>query len=166
MSTLAQLGEGLERAWGLIADGWRQLRQRAAHSLTQFHPLSGPTNVDTADDRFLARASRWGLLTADVSETETEVVVRLEVPGLETEDLDVHVVNNHLVVRGEKRLQKSQVEGRWHVIECAYGAFERAVPLPAEVEEQGARARYRRGVLMIHLPKKRIARCRRIEVRT
>ncbi|HFD81065.1 MAG TPA: Hsp20/alpha crystallin family protein, partial [Gammaproteobacteria bacterium] len=54
--------------------------------------------------------------------------------------------------------------GRFHVIECAYGSFERAIPLPAEVDEQGARARYRRGVLTVRLPKKAGARKRRIEV--
>jgi len=164
MSTFAEIGEGLERAWDSIADGWRQLRQRAAHALTRFKPLNREGKIETAEEVFLQRSSRWGLLAADVSESDTEVNVRLEVPGLEADNFDIHVVGNVLVVRGEKQVQHTQTEGRFHVMECAYGSFERAVPLPVEVDENAAKASYRRGVLHIKLPKKVVARARRIEV--
>ncbi|MGI9319925.1 MAG: Hsp20/alpha crystallin family protein [Thiogranum sp.] len=164
MSTFAEIGEGLERAWDSIADGWRQLRQRAAHALTRFKPLSGEGKLETAEEVFLQRSSRWGLLAADVSESDAEVNVRLEAPGLEADNLDIHVVGNVLVVRGEKKVQRAQTEGRFYVMECAYGSFERAVPLPVEVDESAAKASYRRGVLHIKLPKKAAARARRIEV--
>lgn len=165
MSTLADIGEGLESAWDSIADGWRQLRQRATHALTRFTPVKKGNAIETADEMLLQRASRWGLLAADVSETETEVRVRLEVPGLEADNFDLHVVGNVLVVRGEKQVQREQTEGRFHVMECAYGSFERAVPLTVEVDEHNARARYKRGVLNIYLPKKASAQARRIEVK-
>jgi HSP20 family protein len=164
MSTFAEIGEGLERAWDSIADGWRQLRQRATHALTRFKPLSREGKLETAEDVFLQRSSRWGLLAADVSESDAEVNVRLEAPGLEADSFDIHVVGNVLVVRGEKKVQHAQAEGRFYVMECAYGSFERAVPLPVEVDENAAKASYRRGVLHIKLPKKAAARARRIEV--
>jgi len=69
-------------------------------------------------------------------------------------------------VRGEKRVQKDQREGRYHVMECAYGSFERAVPLPVDVDGNNATAQYRRGVLTVTLPKHERARARRIEVNT
>ena len=73
----------------------------------------------------------------------------------------------YLTVRGEKRLQREERRGRYHVMECAYGGFERAVALPAEVDDGGARASYRRGVLQVVLPKVRSAKAaRRIEVTT
>ena len=164
MSTFAEIGEGLERAWDSIADGWRQLRQRATHALTRFKPLRREGKLQTADEVFMQRGSRWGLLAADVGESDTEVKVRLEMPGLETDNIDIHVMGNVLVVRGEKRVQHEQTEGRFHVMECAYGSFERAVPLSAEVDEDAAKASYRRGVLYVVLPKKATARARRIEV--
>jgi HSP20 family protein len=164
MSTFSEIGEGLERAWDSIADGWRQLRQRATHALTRFNPSSREGQLETAEELYLQRSSRWGLLAADVSETDSEVHVRLEAPGLEADNFDIHVVGNVLVVRGEKQVRHSSTEGRFHVMECAYGSFERAVPLPLEVDENAAKASYRRGVLHIKLPKKAAARARRIEV--
>jgi len=128
--------------------------------------LSGEGELETAEEVFLQRSSRWGLLAADVSESDAEVNVRLEAPGLEADNLDIHVVGNVLVVRGEKKVQRAQTEGRFYVMECAYGSFERAVPLPVEVDESAAKASYRRGVLHIKLPKKAAARARRIEVQT
>lgn len=164
MSTFAEIGEGLERAWDTLSEGWRQLRRRATQALTRFNPGDRRGGLETTDEQFLQSASRWGLLTADVSENDDEVRVRLEAPGMEADDFDLQVNGNVLVVRGEKRVERDQVDGRFHVIECAYGSFERAIPLPAEVDEQGARARYRRGVLTVRLPKKAGARKRRIEV--
>jgi len=164
MSTFAEMSEGLERAWDSIADGWRQLRQRATHALTRFKPLNREGKPETAEDVFLQRSSRWGLLAADVSESGTEVNVRLEAPGLEADNFDIHFVGNVLVVSGEKKVQHAQTEGRFYVMECAYGSFERAVPLPVEVDENAAKATYRRGVLHIKLPKKAAAQARRIEV--
>jgi HSP20 family protein len=164
MNTFAEIGEGLERAWDSIADGWRQLRQRATHALTHFKPLSRKGELETAEEVFLQRSLRWGLLAADVSEGDTEVNVRLEAPGLEADNFDIHVLGKVLVVRGEKQVQHANIEGRFHVMECAYGSFERAVPLPVEVDENAAKASYRRGVLDIKLPKKATAAVRRIEV--
>ena len=164
MSTFAEIGEGLERAWDSIADGWRQLRQRATHALTHFKPLNRKGELETAEEVFLQRSLRWGLLAADVSEGDTEVNVRLEAPGLEADNFDIHVLGKVLVVRGEKQVQHANIEGRFHVMECAYGSFERAVPLPVEVDESAAKASYRRGVLHIKLPKKATAAVRRIEV--
>jgi HSP20 family protein len=85
---------------------------------------------------------------------------------MEPDKFDIDVVDNYLVVRGEKRVQQEQREGRFHVMECAYGRFERALPLPVEVEGHKATARYRRGVLTVSLPKHERARARRIQINT
>jgi HSP20 family protein len=164
MSTFSEFGEGLERAWDSVSDGWRQLRRRAAHALTRFKPLNTKGELETAEEVFLQRSSPWGLLAADVSETDTQVNVRLEVPGLEADNFDIHVIGNVLLVRGEKRVERANAEGRFHVMECAYGSFERAVPLPVDVDENAAKASYRRGVLQIKLPRKVAAGSRRIEI--
>ena len=109
-------------------------------------------------------ASRWGLLVADVMEGDDEVVVKLEVPGMRAQDLDIQVVDDMLVVRGEKYAEQEDSHGRYHILECAYGGFERAIALPAQVDEAGARAKYTHGVLRVVLPKVIRAQRQRIEI--
>jgi HSP20 family protein len=165
MSTLQQLRSGLGRAWDHIAEGWRQLSERATQSLTHFNPVHhGSSDVEVRDALVERSASRWALLAADVMETADEVVVNLEAPGLEPGDFEIHVEDNALVIRGEKHLQRESREGRYHVLECAYGAFERAIALPSMVDEGRASAQYRNGILRVALPKRAAHHGGRIQV--
>ena len=165
MSTLQQLREGLGRTWDSVAEGWNQLRSRATQALTRFQPGYRNGELETADEQFLRHSARWGLLAAEVQETGDEVLIKLEAPGMRADAFDIQVYNGNVaVIRGEKRVQREQKEGRYHVMECAYGQFERAIPLPADVDETRARARYRDGVLHLTLPKSASAVARRIEV--
>lgn len=164
MNAMAELQRGLSRAWHSISEGWTQLRDRAANAITRFNPVKHEDNLDTAEEVGMLRGARWSVLAADVQDKGDDLVVRLEVPGMEANDFDISVIENHLVVRGEKRLQREQTEGDYHIRECAYGAFERIVPLPVAVDEDKAKARYQRGVLAISLPKASHARRRKIDV--
>lgn len=164
MSTLEQLRRSLGRTWEGVTEGWQNLSERAVHALTRFRPFAKRDALDTWEDQLVRQSADWGLLASEVREGEHELVVRLEVPGMEAEHFDIDVVENHLVVRGEKHAQREQREGRFHVMECAYGSFERAVPLPVEVDGQRASASYRRGVLTVTLPKHERAKARRIPV--
>ncbi|ROR34563.1 Hsp20/alpha crystallin family protein [Inmirania thermothiophila] len=164
MSTLQEIRHGLGRALATLSEGWHQLRERAAHALTRFTPRRGGGAVETGEEAVARMAPRWGLLAAEVSEDDAHVLVRLEAPGLEPEDFDLAVVDDILVVRGEKRVQRTAGNARYHLLECAYGLFERAIPLPAPVNEAGTEARYRNGVLSVRLPKRAAAARRRIPV--
>ena len=164
MSTLQQLKSGLHQAWDTLAQGWEQLRGRAAQALTRFHPPRQNGELQTADERLILDASRWAVLAAEIRETDSDIEVSLEAPGMTAEDFDIQMVDDHLVIRGEKHLERSRRDGHYHVMECAYGRFERALPLPTPVDEAGARARYKRGVLHVSLPKSRAAVRRRVEV--
>lgn len=164
MSSLAQLREGLNRAWDSMTEGWQHLRQRASQALTRFNPIRHGDELQTVSDQAMLRGARWGLLAADIEERPDSIVVRLEAPGMEKEDFDISVIDDYLVVRGEKYARHEQSEGRWTITECAYGSFERAFELPAPVDESQARAKYRRGVLTVTLPKHPRARQRRIEI--
>jgi HSP20 family protein len=93
------------------------------------------------------------MLGGDVFEDDQKLVVRLEVPGLEKSDLDVEISADALIVSGEKRFEEEKTEGRWRVMQCAYGSFRRVVPLPAAVKADAARATYKNGVLRVELPK-------------
>ncbi len=165
MSTLDQIRDGLHRAWDNVTEGWQHLRDRASHAMTRFQPVRSRGDVQTVEDQLITGGARWGVLAAELHETDGEVVVRLEVPGMEREDFDIGVVDGrYLVVGGEKQVEREDTHGRFYVMERAYGRFERAIPLPAEVTEEGTRARYRRGVLRVTIPKTRKAAARRIEV--
>lgn len=166
MSTLSQIRDGLGQAWETLTEGWHDLRERASHALTRFHPKAAGGELTTAEEQALGGASRWGLLAAEVAEDDEQVIVTLEAPGMEAEQFEIQVIDHYLVVRGEKRIEREQRQGRYYMMERAYGSFERAIPLPAEVEEGQAKAQYRRGVLRIRLPKSRQTRARRITVQS
>ena len=166
MSTLANLGEELDRAWESLMEGWQQLRQRASQAITRFHPFSRSKDVESVEDRLMQRALHWGVVAAEVEERDDEIIVRLEAPGLEPDNFDISAANGRLLVRGEKRMEREQKRGRYHVMECAYGSFERSIPLPRSVETAGVKARYRRGVLTVRLPIAESARVQRIEVQS
>jgi len=166
MTTLARLRQGMHYNWQGLRDGWRNLRERATHALTRFTPTHSTSDIETVADQAMLQGSRWGLLAADVEEKANNVIVRLEAPGMEADDFDISVDDNYLVVRGEKTARREQTLGRYTMQECAYGSFERALQLPVRVEESGASARYKRGVLTITLPKHAHAQRRRIDIQS
>ena len=155
MATLQQISEGVGEAWDILMGGWRRLYRRAAGAITRFTPGGKERRVaDTQQARELAlRSAGWGVLACEVYDDDDQVIVRLEVPGLEKDDFDLQVRDDYLVVRGEKQMEQERTEGGYHISECAYGSFERAIPLPAGVETDAASASYRRGVLRVVLPK-------------
>ncbi|MDH5339307.1 MAG: Hsp20/alpha crystallin family protein [Rubrivivax sp.] len=165
-----ELADRMSAAWdsvaASVAEGWDWLRRSAIAALTRFQPHAGsrlPASEDIDDAGFMP-GQGWAMLGGDVFEDERRVLVRLEAPGLRKGDFDIQVAGDILVVRGEKRFERERVEGRWRMLQCAYGAFERRVRLPAAVRGDEAQARYRNGVLKIELPKQTPRRPRRVEV--
>ncbi|MGD9981169.1 MAG: Hsp20/alpha crystallin family protein [Hyphomonadaceae bacterium] len=94
--------------------------------------------------------------TIDVIDREKEVRVTAELPGLEEKDIELHVEDNVLTVRGEKRTEVDDSERQYS--ERSYGRFERRISLPSEVDEDRACATFRNGVLTVTLPKTEQAR--------
>ena len=164
MSTYQQFRDGLQHMWDNIAEGWQQLRENASSALTRFNPVTRKDNLQTSQDIAMLGGARWALLTADLEESADAISVRLEVPGMQAADFDIAVVDEQLIIRGEKQAAREHKSGRYHITECAYGRFERAIPLPAAVIEDKAKANYKRGVLTVTLPKQEHHQRRRIEV--
>ena len=101
----------------------------------------------------------------DVVETPNEVLCHLEVPGLTSEDIDIRVQDNMLVVSGEKKAaDQEQKEGAFRSIERRYGRFERSFTLPRTIDTQNVTARHENGVLTIVLPKAEASKPRRVEI--
>ncbi|MEW5892147.1 MAG: Hsp20/alpha crystallin family protein [Pseudomonadota bacterium] len=164
---LEHVKETVQSFWDNVAEGWRHLWHSASGALTRFKPgdktdLPAPAEVD---DISWLPSRGWSMLGGDVFEDDKRLVVRLEVPGMEKEDLDIQVTDDALVVSGEKRFQKEDSQGRWRVMQCAYGRFRRVVPLPLPVKADAARASYRNGVLKVELPKQVESRPRAISVK-
>ncbi len=151
MSTLQQFREGLSEAWDSLLDGWQRLYRHAAGAVTRFTPGVSQRGRDATD--IAVRSTGWGLLASEVFDDDDRIVVRLEVPGMEKGDFDLQITEGYLVIRGHKEMEHERTERRYHVVECAYGSFERAIPLPGEVETGKASASYKRGILRVELPK-------------
>jgi len=92
--------------------------------------------------------------SVDIFETAGEIVVKAELPGMDRKDITLHLENNVLTLKGERRFEKETKEENYHRIERAYGGFSRAFSIPATVDEEKIRADYKDGVLKIVLPKK------------
>jgi HSP20 family protein len=89
----------------------------------------------------------------NVSETDNEIRVSVELPGVDLDDLEVDVTDDMLVVRGEKRLERSNEDENYHFVERAYGSFQRTVQLPFAVDPDQVQASFDNGVLNIMIPK-------------
>ncbi|MFQ5468912.1 MAG: Hsp20/alpha crystallin family protein [Gammaproteobacteria bacterium] len=166
MRTIDHIKQGLGHTWENLSEGWHQLRDRATHALTRFNPVKQPGSVESAQAVVERNSSRWGLLAAEVMDAEKQVIVTLEIPGMEAGDFDISVVDDVLIVRGEKHAHKEHSEGRYYVMECAYGSFERAIQLPMVVDDSQAKAQYRKGVLKIFFPKHQNLKRHSIDVQT
>jgi HSP20 family protein len=126
------------------------------------------------DDVFGAGRGGWGgrmgdllrVPESDVEETENEIRVTVELPGMKPEDIQLDLENNVLTISGEKQ-ERNEEGGQghtWHLSERRYGKFTRSFVLPRDVDSDRIDARYDHGVLNVTIPKSERARRRRIEV--
>ena len=100
----------------------------------------------------------------DIYETEGEIVVKAELPGMDRKDITLNLENNVLTIRGERRFEKETKEDNYHRIERSYGGFSRSFSIPTSVDEEKIRADYKDGVLKVALPKKEQAKPKQIQI--
>lgn len=101
----------------------------------------------------------------EISETDTEIHVKAELPGLSAEDVEIEVADGILTIKGEKKEETEEKDRRIHHREVVYGAFARKVSLPTDVKAEKAKASFEKGVLSIVLPKEERALHRKIEIK-
>lgn len=89
----------------------------------------------------------------DIYETENEIILKAELPGVEMKNISVEVNENVITLKGEKKLGKNLCEENYHRMERFYGTFQRVFSLPNSVEKSNVKANYRDGVLEITVPK-------------
>jgi HSP20 family protein len=111
-------------------------------------------------------AGREWLPAFDVAETEDEVIVKAELPGMAVEEIDITLTDGLLTIKGEKKREKEDKKENFHRIERRYGSFSRTFSLPVEVKADGIDASYKNGVLTVTLPKAEETKPKRIEVKS
>jgi HSP20 family protein len=115
----------------------------------------------TEEDWALGR--QWAP-SVDIFEHEGNLVLRAELPGIEPKDVDVHVENNVLTLRGERKLESEVKREQYHRVERAYGTFSRSFTLPNVVDTEKIKADYKDGVLSVTLPQREEAKPKQIQV--
>lgn len=94
-----------------------------------------------------------GVPRVEVSETDKDVEVVAELPGMDEKDVDVSLAEGILTIRGEKKLKREKKEKDYVLQERSFGMIERAVPLPAGLDLDSAKATFKNGMLTVHIPK-------------
>lgn len=103
----------------------------------------------------------------NVSEKDGVIEVEAQVPGMESKDLDISIMDNVLSLKGEHKEEKEEKGKEFHRKEFSYGRFERSVPLPARVQADKAVASFEKGVLKLTLPvvQEELQRVKKIPIR-
>lgn len=101
----------------------------------------------------------------DISETESAVTVKAELPGVDAKDVDVSLSGDVLTIKGEKKEEKEEKERSYHRVERSYGSFSRTLRLPATVDADKIEASFDKGVLEITMPKKEEQKGKKINIK-
>jgi HSP20 family protein len=144
------MGHEISLAWKNLSEGWCDLLSRSSESLADF---SRRKEAGRGEVSALATFPRWSQLAGEVEETVMDIVVRIDVPGMNKEDCTITLKGNVLHLSGEKHFECQTHDRNGHVRELAYGAFQRDIALPCKVNIDKAVARCKNGVLTVRLPK-------------
>jgi len=107
---------------------------------------------------------KWQPLV-DISETDTDVIVKAELPGIDAKEVDVSITGDRLTIKGEKLQEKEEKEENRYRSERYYGAYERVIDLPAGIEEDKTIATFDKGILTITLPKVEKVKKKQIKIK-
>jgi HSP20 family protein len=122
------------------------------------------------EDSYSGRAEESGLLqgtwapSVDIFESENELVLTAEVPGIDEKDIEIKLEDNTLTLKGERKLEKETKEENYHRIERSYGSFFRSFSLPNYVDHDKIQAEYQNGVLKITMPKRQESKSRKVKI--
>jgi HSP20 family protein len=100
----------------------------------------------------------------DVAETQEKILVRVEVPGMKQDEINIEFENGVLTLKGERKLEKEHDGLNYHRVERTYGTFIRSFTLPRSVDAEKISATYRDGILEVEVPKKEEAKPKQIKI--
>jgi HSP20 family protein len=102
--------------------------------------------------------------SVDIFETENELVMNAEVPGIDEDDIEIKIEDNTLTIQGERKLEKETKEENYHRVERSYGSFYRSFSLPHYIDQENIKAAHDNGVLKVHMPKKPELKPRNVKI--
>lgn len=166
--------------WKKIAP-WNWFKAEEAAAPATRRPAGDPflalrTDMDRLFDEAFQRFTEGASLpripaplrpNVDISEGRKAYTVRAELPGMQLDDLSIEVDDHTLSLRGEKRRETEEDDEGYHCVERSYGAVQRVLSLPDDADGESIDARFKNGVLTLHIPKHapRASHGRRVEVR-
>ena len=141
-------------------------RHNHGHDLLHAPDLFG-RGIDRLFGDFLGRGREGFVPRLDLSETEKEVVVSAELPGMDEKDLEVNFSKGRLTISGEKKAEREEKgeDKSYHLVERSYGSFSRAIDLGEAVDAAKASAVFKNGILTVKVPKAEAAKTRKIDVK-
>ena len=104
--------------------------------------------------------------STDVTETDKEIEITAELPGLEEKDVQVNFADGVLTIRGEKKAEKEEKDKNYRLVERSYGSFERSIALPDGVKPEDVKATIAKGVLTVTIPTPAPAQAKKIDVQS
>ena len=126
-------------------------------SLVQWNPFKEMDNFSKDMQHFFEFSPfKFGGLNSprvDLYQTESDVIVNAEIPGVSKEDLNIFIDENVLRLSGQTKRNQALKNEESYRTERYYGSFQRTIPLPVEVKSEQAKAEYKDGILSIHIPK-------------
>lgn len=104
----------------------------------------------------------------DIGATDREYSITIEVPGVDEKDVKVEIADNTLTVRGEKKQEKEEKDRNYYRMERSYGSFQRILSLPEDADQENVKAKFRKGVLTITMPRKALTKTevKQIEIKS
>jgi HSP20 family protein len=145
-------------------------RERAV-ARSEFNPFATlQQEIDRLFDGFATSFSGFparGLVPSmDLSETDKEIELTAELPGLEEKDVQLNVADNVLTIRGEKKNEREEKNKDYQLVERSYGSFTRSIQLPTGVNPDSIKAVMSKGVLRVTVPKPAPSQAKKIDIKT
>lgn len=100
----------------------------------------------------------------DVSESDSEIVVKAEVPGVDASEIEINVDGNELIISGEKKQEEEEKGKDYYRVERSYGSFRRSLVLPSSADVSSVKASSKDGVLSVVIPKREEAKSKKVEI--
>ena len=134
---------------------------REMEELVDRYKGSAKRSIAKSDDKTF-EIGDW-IPVVDIDETKDDFVVKVELPGVDKENVSVNIENGVLTIRGEKKVETE--DKKRHRVECSYGSFLRSFTLPQSVKADKTEAEYKNGILNLTIPKSEEAKPKQIDVK-
>lgn len=149
----------------LIPWRWKEGQSAPENALTEFR-----REIDDLFSQFFGKSGSISYFPGgfnppfDISETDQEILVKAELPGIDPKEIEVNITGSTLLIKGEKREEREEKTENMHRAERSFGHFSRSITLPCEVKEDKIEASFKNGVLNLKLPKTESSKKRSIKI--